>query len=181
MTLVAGAMRLTEISLVVSAQNKNAAQRGGIFQILGGPIMDARRDAALPWGREYRSHAVRACGPAYGRDGRLRPSAAPSFPTASRNSCGASFRGRRLHAEASFSAHEAPDPHCYHERLLASANRPFDFKHQCWSVASGPKNPSADRQSRSPLAGSIAEPITTVHTNRAPRSAILPWRQALRD
>jgi hypothetical protein len=102
-------------------------------------------------GRGYRSRAGRACEPTYGRGARPRPSGAPSFPRASRNNCAASFRETRLRAATSSSGREAPDPHCYRERLLASANRPFDFNHQCWSVAPGPINPSADRQSRSPL------------------------------
>src|SRR5690606_12154153 len=72
------------------------------------------RGARVPRSRRQgHPRAGRACAPACEHAGWPRPSDAPSFRTASRSSSEASSRGTRPRAEASFSAHAAPGPHCY--------------------------------------------------------------------
>src|SRR5690606_40868783 len=68
---------------------------------------------------QHQLRVVRAYEPACGPGGLPRPSGAPSFRKASRNSCAASSRETHLRAATSSSAPEAPDRHCYRERPLA--------------------------------------------------------------
>src|SRR5690606_42043683 len=56
--------------------------------------------------------AGRACEPACGRDGRLRPFGERAFPTAFRSARDASFHGSCLRAASSSSGLSAPDRHC---------------------------------------------------------------------